>query len=106
MLTTISNLAGTASYSIAGVCANLWDVSNSNLAAHNYSGMWRLTLFCGCVQLTGLLFLPLLPNGVAEQAEMQANDVNSKTAGTIFLLVIGGSLTFVITFTIYTIING
>ena len=106
MLTTISNLAGTASYSIAGVCANLWDVQNATLAQHDYSGMWRLTLFCGCIQLTGLLFLPLLPNGIAEQIEMQANDSNSKTAGSMFLLVIGGSLTFVISFTIYTIING
>ena len=106
MLTTISNLAGTASYSIAGVCANLWDVSNNTLAEHNYSGMWRLTLFCGCIQLMGLFFLPLLPNGIAEQVEMQANDSNSKTAGIIFLSVIGISLTFVISFTIYTIING
>ena len=67
MLTTLSNLAGTVSYSLAAACAGIWDVSIPTLEAHNYDGMWRLTLLCGAVQLTGLLFLHLLPSGVAEQ---------------------------------------
>jgi hypothetical protein len=28
-------------------------VSNETLASHDYTGMWKLTLLCGCVQLLG-----------------------------------------------------
>ena len=67
MLTTLSNLAGTVSYSLAAACSSIWDVSIPTLESGNYEGMWKLTLLCGSVQLTGLLFLFLLPSGVAEQ---------------------------------------
>jgi MFS family permease len=70
MLTTLSNLAGTVSYSLAAACATIWDVSIPTLEAKDFSGMWRLTLLCGAVQLTGLLFLTLLPSGVAEQVRL------------------------------------
>ena len=33
--------------------AGVWDVSNDALARHEYTGMWKLTLLCGCVQLLG-----------------------------------------------------
>jgi hypothetical protein len=65
--------------------------------------MWKLTLLCGCVQLLGLVFLPLLPSGVKEQAENASSDSNSKAAGGLFLTVVGMSLSFVIGFTIITI---
>jgi hypothetical protein len=36
------------------VCSvGVWDVSNETLASHDYTGMWKLTLLCGCVQLLG-----------------------------------------------------
>jgi hypothetical protein len=63
----LSNLAGTVANSIAGALANVWDVSNETLARHQYDGMWKMTLFCGCIQLAGLFFLPLLPSGIEEQ---------------------------------------
>ena len=28
-------------------------MSNEALARHEYTGMWKLTLLCGCVQLLG-----------------------------------------------------
>ena len=31
----------------------VWDVSNSALANHDYTGMWKLTLLCAFVQLFG-----------------------------------------------------
>lgn len=52
MLTTLSNLAGTVANSLAGSLATVWDVSNDALASHDYDGMWKLTLLCGCVQVT------------------------------------------------------
>jgi len=105
MLTTLSNLAGTVAYSVAGAFAGVWDVSNETLAAHDYSGMWKLTLFCGCIQLAGLLFLGLLPSGVEEQNALAKSDESSKVAGSIFLFVVGSSLAFVFTFTILSVIS-
>lgn len=67
MLTTISNVAQTVSYSIAAAVATIWDVSNDTLEDHDYSGMWKLTLFCGCIQVVGLLFIGLMPSGIEEQ---------------------------------------
>ena len=58
MLTTLSNLAGTVANSLAGSLATVWDVSNDALASHNYEGMWKLTLLCGCVQVTYYQYLP------------------------------------------------
>ena len=55
MLTTLSNLAGTVANSLAGSLATVWDVSNDALASHDYDGMWKLTLLCGCVQVTCFL---------------------------------------------------
>ena len=103
MLTTLSNLAGTVSYSLAAACASIWDVSIPTLQSGNFDGMWRLTLLCGAVQLTGLLFLHLLPSGVAEQLALQRNGESSRLAGKLFLLVVGSSLCYVIGYTFYTI---
>ena len=82
-------------YSIASLMATVFDVTSEQLSNHNYSGMWKLTLLCGCIQFTGitpytyihtyinisdifvciiilltytgLFFLPLLPTGLKEQ---------------------------------------
>ena len=35
------------------VHTGVWDVSNSALARHDYTGMWKLTLLCAFVQLFG-----------------------------------------------------
>ena len=105
MLTTLSNLAGTVSYSFAAACASIFPVSNEDLAAHHYSGMWKLTLLCMGANLVGLFFIRLLPSGVAEQLSLQQTDYSSKTAGSIFFLVVAASLLFVISYTIVTIVG-
>ena len=104
MLTTLSNLAGTLSVSISGSFANIWDVSNETLAAHDYGGLWRLTLLCGCIMTTGLLFIQLLPSGVEEQLQLQESDYSSKTAGTVFVIILSMSLSYIVIYTIVTII--
>ena len=105
MLTTLSNLAGVVSYSISAALCDIWNVSNDTLSDHNYGGMWRLTLLCGCLQLTGLFFLPLLPNGIEEQIELQKSDRQSRLAGSIFMFVVGISLIFVVAETLLTIVG-
>ena len=51
--------APTSAISLSFLCSALlcfvgvWDVSNETLAGHDYTGMWKLTLLCGCVQLLG-----------------------------------------------------
>ena len=103
MLTTLSNLAGTVSYSLAAAVANIWNVNNETLLAHDYSGMWRLTVFCACIQFTGLFFLGLIPNGVDDQLALQSNNQKSLIGGTVFLTVIGLSLIFVMSITFITV---
>eukprot|EP00605_Chrysophyceae_sp_TOSAG23-4_P002457 GSChrysophyteH1.ASY1.ANO1.2716.1 assembled CDS len=105
MLTTLSNLAGTVAYSIAAAMANIWDVSIDTLSRHEYSGMWKLTLLCGCVQLVGLFFIKLLPSGVAEQLAMQSQSIASKNAGAAFLVVVFSSLSYVVVYTLVTILD-
>jgi len=105
MLTTLSNLAGTVSYSVAAACASIFPVSNEDLSAHHYSGMWKLTLLCMGANLVGLFFIRLLPSGVEEQLRLQQTDYSSKTAGSIFFIVIAVSLLFVISYTIVTIVG-
>eukprot|EP01034_Spumella_vulgaris_P023197 gene23197-29392_t len=107
MLTTISNVAQTVAYSFAGAMAGVWDVSNDTLEAHHYDGMWKLTLFVGCAQMVGLLFVYLLPSGIDEQMKMQeSTEGDSAVMGGLFVLVIGTSLAFVIAFSVMTIILG
>jgi len=103
MLTTLSNLAGTVAYSIAAAVANIWNVENDTLLNHDYSGMWRLTVFCACIQLTGLIFLGLIPNGVDEQLALQSNNEKSLIGGTVFLTTVGLSLVFVMVITFITV---
>ena len=98
------SLPGTVANSLAGALAGVWDVSNDALGRHDYDGMWKLTLLCGCVQLGGLAFLGLLPSGVNEQVALQASDSSSKAAGSLFLTVVFVSLSFVIGFTLVTIL--
>ena len=85
--------------------ASIWNVTNPELKAHRYGGMWKLTLLCASIQVFGLLFLRLLPAGVEEQAALQKNDVSSKVAGGVFVFVLIVSLLFVIVYTLITIIE-
>eukprot|EP01035_Chromulina_nebulosa_P023091 gene23091-29918_t len=103
MLTTLSNVSAVLAYSIASVMATVFDVSSEQLSNHNYSGMWKLTLLCGCIQFTGLFFLPLLPTGLKEQIIRQENDESSPIAGAIFVFVVGSCLLFILTYTAITV---
>jgi hypothetical protein len=105
MLTTLSNLAGTVSYSMAAAMANIWDCSIPTLQAHNYNGMWRLTLLCACVQVGGLAFIGLMPSGVVEQLAILRNSKESRPAGAAFLAVVFCSLCYVSVYTIITIVS-
>ena len=105
MLTTLSNLAGTVSYSIAANLANIWDVSIPTLSSGHYNGMWRLTLLCACIQVAGLFFIHLMPSGVVEQLQILRSSKESPAAGALFLLVVFCSLMYVVIYTVITIID-
>lgn len=104
MLTTLSNLAGTMGYSIAAALALIWDVTSDTLSDNDYSGMWRLTLLIGCIQLTGLFFVKLLPANMEEQIKLQQSDSSSRPAGAVFIGVVITSLLFVFAFTVITVV--
>lgn len=67
MLTTLSNLSSSVAYALAAACAEIWNVSNSNLEDGKYEGMWKLTLLCAVVQILPLAFISLLPANNEEQ---------------------------------------
>jgi len=104
MLTTLANLAGTMGYSVAAAFATVWDVSSDTLSDGDFSGMWKLTLLIGCVQLAGLPFVKLLPSSMEEQIKMQQSDMSSKFAGRVYIGVVFFSLIFVVAFSVITIV--
>lgn len=57
-------------YSIAAGCANIWNVSNSNLQNEQYEGMWKLTVLCAIAQVIPLVFIQLLPANNEEQVSL------------------------------------
>ncbi len=54
-------------FSIAAAFATIWDVKSDTLEEGDFSGMWKLTLLCGCIQLCPLILIRLLPENVEEQ---------------------------------------
>lgn len=103
MLTTISNLANTVSSSLSAALASVWDVSNESLARHHYSGLWKLTILCGCSQLCGLLLVGLLPSSSRDQKYMQRYSGSSELGGSVFVAVQCLSLLFVVANAILTL---
>jgi hypothetical protein len=67
MLTTMSNLAMAVASALASLVSKAFDVSKTALNAHDYSGMWKLTIVCAVAQGISMLFIPILPSGVEEQ---------------------------------------
>ena len=96
MLTTWSNLAGSLAFDISTVLTAVWDVSSDAIKAGNYSGVWKLSLFCGLIGPIPLLLLGLIPKDKADQQRLQADESRNYWAGTTFIAVM--LLTLAITF--------
>lgn len=94
LLTTYGNVAGAVSSALAGVLAGIWDVTNSAMAAHQYSGLLNLTILTSILGPMPLLILWLLPKSSEEARKLRDSKKKSKLGGFMFLLVLLLSLMY------------
>jgi hypothetical protein len=91
LLTTLSNIAGTAAGNISTLLADLWDVSNSTITGKDYEGVWKLSLLTSLLQPVGLLLVFLLPRNNEEMKTMQKSDHRNRWGGAALLIFIAGA---------------
>ena len=95
MLTTFGNIALVVSIGISSCLAKIWDCSNSALARHQLSGLWKLALLTSVLPILPLVLLNLLPTDQKSQKKLQKNESKSVVGGAVFLAVLLVSLCFV-----------
>jgi BT1 family len=96
MLTTWSNLAGSLAFDISTALTAVWDVSSQTIASGNFSGVWKLSLFCGIVGPVPLILIGLIPKDKEDQRKLQQDTSKNYWAGVLFVGIM--ILTLVVTF--------
>jgi hypothetical protein len=106
MFTTVNNSALQLSSAISTVMLGIWDVSKETMIKGDLSGMIKLSVLTTALQTSGLLFVRLLPR-TKEDLKRLHEGVNSGSSigGSIFLIIILGSLVYSITVSILNIIS-
>lgn len=95
MFTTVHNSASTLAGAFSTLLLGVWDVSKEAMEKGQLSGMINLTWFTTFVQISGLLFVNLLPRTKEDLDTLHADSMSgSKTGGTIFLLVTFASILY------------
>ena len=103
MLTTFSNLAGTIAFDISTALTSVWDVSSEAIESGDFSGVWRLSVFCGVIGPIPLLLLHLIPKNKEDQMELQKDTSRHFWGGVIFISVTILSLLITFTESIYEV---
>lgn len=86
MFTTVNNSALNLSSAVSTQLLRIWDVSKEALARHELSGMINLTVLTSFLQVSGLLFVGLLPKTKEALFELKEKSFgSSKVGGFIFL---------------------
>lgn len=94
MLTTFGNIALTCASNLGNLLSTVWDVTNEAMRANNVDGLWKLTVVTSLLSTLPLSLLFLLPKNAEEQDQLAKSPVRSKIGGTIFLLILFGSLSY------------
>mmetsp|Transcript_22777 Transcript_22777/g.34518 ORF Transcript_22777/g.34518 Transcript_22777/m.34518 type:complete len:552 (+) Transcript_22777:68-1723(+) len=97
MFTTVNNSALNLSSAISTRLLAIWDVSLEVLQAGETSGMVNLTVLTTVLQLSGILFVGLLPRTKEDLAKLDESSSRSSTGGAIFLLITFCSVIYAIT---------
>lgn len=87
MFTTMSNSAYSLSAAFSTLLLGVWDVSKEAMEKGELSGMINLTALTTIIQVSGVLFVGLLPRTKEELASLHADSGRSKIGGFIFLFV-------------------
>ena len=106
MFTTVNNAASNLASAISTVMLRIWDVSEKTMLSGDLSGMVKLTALTTALQVSGVLFVRLLPETKDDLKRMHTNSHSgSKVGGTIFLLITFCSIIYAIVIGILNIVS-
>lgn len=87
MFTTVNNSALNLSSAISTTLLGIWDVSKQALENSQLQGMINLTVLTTVLQVSGILFVGLLPKTKEDLAKLNNEQPPSKVGGAIFLTI-------------------
>ena len=106
MFTTVNNSAGTLSNAISTMLLGIWDVSKTALEKHDLQGMINLTYLTTALQVSGVLFVGLLPEYKEDLERLKTSKMGtSKIGGIIFLCITFSSIAYAIVVGLLNIIS-
>ena len=95
MFTTVHNSASTLASAFSTLLLGVWDVSRGAMEKGKLSGMINLTWLTTLIQVSGLLFVTLLPRTKEDLDHLHADPMSgSKIGGFLFLLVTFSSILY------------
>lgn len=104
MFTTVNNSALNLSSAISTRLLAIWDVSLEALQAGQKTGIFNLTLLTTILQLSGILFVGLLPRTKDDLAKLGDDSARSSTGGAIFLIITFCSIIYAIVVAVLNIV--
>jgi hypothetical protein len=95
MFTTVNNSAGNLAGAFSTLLLGAWDVSKEAMERGDLRGMINLTWLTTAMQVSGLLFVGLLPRTKQDLADLHADPMSgSRIGGFVFLLVTFSSVLY------------
>ena len=95
MFTTMSNSAYTLAAAFSTLLLGVWDVSKDAMESGDLTGMVNLTALTTLIQVSGILFVGLLPRTKEDLANLHADPMSgSRLGGFIFLFVTFSSVLY------------
>jgi MFS family permease len=95
MFTTVNNSAGNLAGAMSTLLLGVWDVSKGAMEVGNLVGMINLTWLTTAIQMSGLLFVGLLPRTKEDLANLHADPMSgSRIGGFVFLFVTFSSVLY------------
>ncbi|CAB9502212.1 Folate-biopterin transporter [Seminavis robusta] len=95
LFTTFSNAAILLGPTISTPLLGIWDVSKETLEAGELSGFFKLSVLTSLLQLSPIVVLSWLPHSSQDLHELSARP-KSTTGGVVFLLIVFGSLLYIL----------
>jgi hypothetical protein len=105
MFTTVNNSAGTVSVAFSTMLLRIWNVSKEALESRDLQGLVNLTYLTTALQVSGVLFVFLLPEYKEDLERLKtARAGTSKIGGVIFLTITFSSIAYAISVGVMNII--
>lgn len=104
MFTTVNNSALNLSSAISTTLLGIWDVSKDTLSKGIVAGLVSLTVLTTCCQMSGILFVGLLPKTKDDLAKLNHESSKSAVGGTIFLAITFLSILYALTVGVLNIV--